>query len=328
MSCGNRDGCVVHTALQSIDGSWFDGRRTSPPARSLTYSLTPYLIRSSAHPLIRSLAQVSLGCPKNTVDGEVILGDLFRSGFEITDEHEEADAIVVNTCGFVEDAKSDSLENIIQAAALKSNGKVKKVVVTGCMAQRYNEELAESLPEIDLVVGFESYGNLSSSLREVLGAPPEIDENEYLKRGRVQVGESTIGFRPEHDRFRLTPKHFAYLRVAEGCSHACTFCAIPGFRYVSHVLNRKSHFGYSSSSSSTFHTRCFVITTSELGECSAPWLCMNAVSRISSALGINEYFWTVVRPLVTMSGLAIFTARKFHRTVQRPHVATIWRSFV
>lgn len=186
-------------------------------------------------PSLAPILQVSLGCPKNTVDGEVILGDLFRSGFEITDEHEDADAIVVNTCGFVEDAKSDSLENIIQAAALKSNGKVKKVVVTGCMAQRYNEELAESMPEIDLVMGFEKYGNLSSSLREVLGAPPDIDENEYLNRSRVQVGESTIGFRPEHDRFRLTPKHFAYLRVAEGCSHACTFCAIPGFRYVLHV---------------------------------------------------------------------------------------------
>ena len=282
------------------------------PSRSLT--------RSS---LARSLVpQVSLGCPKNTVDGEVILGDLFRSGFEITDEHEDADAIVVNTCGFVEDAKSDSLENIIQAAALKSNGKVKKVVVTGCMAQRYNEELAESLPEIDLVVGFEKYGNLSSSLRDVLGAPPEIDENDYLNRSRVQVGESTIGFRPEHDRFRLTPRHFAYLRVAEGCSHACTFCAIPGFRYVSQWLNGISHsssnppsYSSSSSSSSTFHTRCLVSTTSELGERSALWLCMNAASRISSVLGINAYFWTVVRPLVTMSGLAIFTARKFHWTV-------------
>jgi len=189
-------------------------------------------VEATSQPEQLKVSMVSLGCPKNTVDGEVLLGDLYRSGFEITDEHEDADAIVVNTCGFVEDAKTDSIENIIQAAALKSGGKVKKVIVTGCMAQRYNEELAEQMPEIDLVMGFEKYGNLSSSLREVLGAPPEIDENEYANRGRVQVGESTIGFRPEHDRFRLTPKHYAYLRVAEGCSHACTFCAIPGFRYV------------------------------------------------------------------------------------------------
>ena len=102
----------------------------------------------------QKVSMVSLGCPKNTVDGEVLLGDLFRSGFDVTDNHEESDAIVVNTCGFVEDAKADSIENIIQAAALKGNGKVKKVIVTGCLAQRYNDELAEQMPEIDLVMGF------------------------------------------------------------------------------------------------------------------------------------------------------------------------------
>jgi len=179
---------------------------------------------------------VSLGCPKNTVDGEVLLGDLYRSGFDVTDDIENSDAIVVNTCGFVEDAKSDSIENIIEAARLKGNGSVKKIIVTGCLAQRYNEELAEQMPEIDLVMGFEKYGNLASSLREVLGSPPEIDAMEYQNRSRVQVGESTVGFRPEWDRFRLTPKHTAYLRVAEGCNHACTFCAIPGFRYVGVTL--------------------------------------------------------------------------------------------
>lgn len=181
-----------------------------------------------------SVSMVSLGCPKNTVDGEVLLGDLYRSGFDVTDDIENSDAIVVNTCGFVEDAKSDSIENIIEAARLKGNGSVKKIIVTGCLAQRYNEELAEQMPEIDLVMGFEKYGNLASSLREVLGSPPEIDAMEYQNRSRVQVGESTVGFRPEWDRFRLTPKHTAYLRVAEGCNHACTFCAIPGFRYVLH----------------------------------------------------------------------------------------------
>lgn len=173
---------------------------------------------------------VSLGCPKNTVDGEVLLGDLFRSGFEIIDAAEEADAIVINTCGFVEDAKTESIDTIIQAARLKAEGKVKRVVVTGCLAQRYSDELAEQLPEADLVVGFQKYENLAGSLKEVLGAPPNIDLDEYSRRSRVQVGEATVGFRPEWDRFRLTPRHTAYLRVAEGCNHACTFCAIPGFR--------------------------------------------------------------------------------------------------
>ena len=176
------------------------------------------------------ISMVSLGCPKNTVDGEVLLGDLFRSGFEIIDAAEDADAIVINTCGFVEDAKAESLDTIIQAARLKEEGKVKKVVVTGCLAQRYSEELAEQLPECDLVVGFQNYDNLAGSLREVLNMPPGIDLDEYSRRSRVQVGEATVGFRPEWDRFRLTPQHTAYLRVAEGCNHACTFCAIPGFR--------------------------------------------------------------------------------------------------
>lgn len=89
---------------------------------------------------------------------------------------------------------------------------------------------AEELPEADIVMGFEQYGRLSASLREVLDAPPEIDQEEYTRRSRVQVGEATVNFRPEWDRFRLTPPHTAYLRVAEGCNHACSFCAIPGFR--------------------------------------------------------------------------------------------------
>ncbi|KAI8110293.1 hypothetical protein M9435_001971 [Picochlorum sp. BPE23] len=176
------------------------------------------------------VSMVSLGCPKNTVDGEVLLGDLFRQGFDITEDHEDSDAIVINTCGFVEDAKADSIENIIQAAKLKEDGRVKKLIVTGCLAQRYNTELAEQIPEIDLVMGFENYGSMSSSLREVLDSPPDVDAVEYQNRSRVQVGESTVAFRPEFDRYRLTPKHTAYLRVAEGCNHACSFCAIPGFR--------------------------------------------------------------------------------------------------
>ncbi|KAI3429614.1 hypothetical protein D9Q98_005700 [Chlorella vulgaris] len=176
------------------------------------------------------VSMVSLGCPKNTVDGEVLLGDLYRNGFTITDASEEADAIVINTCGFVEDAKDESIETIIQAARMKEDGKVKRVVVTGCLAQRYSEELAAQLPEADLVMGFEKYGNLSSSLRSILDAPPQVDMEEYQQRSRVQVGDATVAFRPEWDRHRLTPRHTAYLRVAEGCSHACTFCAIPGFR--------------------------------------------------------------------------------------------------
>ena len=238
--------------------------------------------------------------------GEVLLGDLARAGFQLVQDPSEADAVVVNTCAFVEDAKAESLDAIMAAAALRDaagkatvpeednkgvgkNGKKRggggggksggggkgfgkattaaaaaaaaaasaapssgpaKVIVTGCLAQRYGAELAASLPEADLVVGFEHYGGLPAALAAALGtelpasfvrslAPPGIDGEEANEASsssstsstsRVRVGEATVPFRPEADRVRLTPRHSAYLRVAEGCSHACTFCAIPGFR--------------------------------------------------------------------------------------------------
>ena len=116
------------------------------------------------------VSMVSLGCPKNTVDGEVMLGDLFSNGFDVVDDHEEADAVIVNTCGFVEDAKNESVDAILAAAALKAeSGQKKKVVVTGCLAQRYAEDLAEELPEVDIVMGFEEYKNLPSTVGTMLG---------------------------------------------------------------------------------------------------------------------------------------------------------------
>lgn len=169
---------------------------------------------------------VSLGCPKNTVDGEVLLGDLVRAGFDITDDQDQAEVLVVNTCAFVEDAKNESLDAILAAAELKAASQGKRLVLTGCLAQRYGKDLAEQVPEADLIVGFERYGELAGALKEALGMPP----GSAPTGERVRVGAATVPFRPESGRHRLTPPHTAYLRVAEGCSHACTFCAIPGFR--------------------------------------------------------------------------------------------------
>mmetsp|Transcript_19009 Transcript_19009/g.32522 ORF Transcript_19009/g.32522 Transcript_19009/m.32522 type:complete len:512 (-) Transcript_19009:594-2129(-) len=187
---------------------------------------------------------VGLGCAKNLVDGEVMLGDLQRSGFQIVTEHEDADAIVINTCAFIEDAKSESLEAIMDASNLNDDGKKRKLIITGCLAQRYSNQLAADLPEADLVVGFENYGTLAASLQAKMGLPVTATAATATPSGsgssadgvlvadpaRVQVGSATVPFRPEWDRVRLTPPHTAYLRVAEGCNHACTFCAIPGFR--------------------------------------------------------------------------------------------------
>eukprot|EP00803_Ostreobium_quekettii_P009871 evm.model.scf_2033.1 EVM.evm.TU.scf_2033.1 scf_2033:18171-23166(-) len=174
----------------------------------------------------KKVSFVSLGCPKNTVDGEVLLGDLSRAGFQVTEGHQDADAIIVNTCGFVEDAKAESIQAILEATSLSETGENQpKVLITGCLAQRYGSELAEELPEADLVMGFERYPELPSVLGGMLGEPAVASASS-----RVQVGEATVPFRPEWDRHRLTPSHTAYLRVAEGCDHACSFCAIPKFR--------------------------------------------------------------------------------------------------
>lgn len=165
--------------------------------------------------------------------GEVLLGDFAAHGFAIVDDHTTADAIVVNTCAFVEDAKTESLDAILEAAALKAGGTAggaaKRVIVTGCLAQRYAGELAASLPEADLVVGFEGYAGLPAALRASLGGTAGAADPTSAPP-RVSVGSPTVPFRGEAVRHRLTPPHTAYLRVAEGCSHKCTFCAIPSFR--------------------------------------------------------------------------------------------------
>ena len=169
------------------------------------------------------VALVALGCPKNTVDAEVFLGDLSQHGYEIVDETIGADVIVVNTCAFIEDAQRESVHAILEAAKAKQSG-ARALIVTGCLAQRYAGELATELPEVDAVVGFESYAQLPQHIDALLsrlaGAAPS----------RVQVGEVSVPFRVEYLRHRLGARHTAYLRVAEGCDHRCTFCAIPRWR--------------------------------------------------------------------------------------------------
>eukprot|EP00898_Chlorokybus_atmophyticus_P007405 jgi/Chlat1/7666/Chrsp64S07132 len=168
-----------------------------------------------------SVALVALGCPKNTVDAEVMLGDLQRNGYRIVDDPGSADVVIVNTCAFIEDAKTESIDAILEASQLKGRS-AKGLFVTGCLAQRYAGELASELPEVDAVVGFENYSSLPEQIARVLGG-----DNASTS---VMVGTPDVPFRPEAERWRITPKHTAYLRVAEGCDHACTFCSIPGFR--------------------------------------------------------------------------------------------------
>ncbi|KAJ8908937.1 hypothetical protein NDN08_005637 [Rhodosorus marinus] len=171
-----------------------------------------------------SVSLVPLGCPKNTVDAEVMLGDLEQQGISVLDDESSADVIIVNTCGFIEDAKRESIEAILAAAELKQGSGAKGVVVTGCLAQRYASQLAEELPEVDAVVGFEGYKSLGEKVRKI------ALNGKKRSSSTVEVGKATVPFRPEWGRRRLAPKHTAYMRVAEGCDHACSFCAIPSFR--------------------------------------------------------------------------------------------------
>ncbi len=163
---------------------------------------------------------VSLGCAKNLVDAEIMLGSARAGGFEVTADAEEADVIVVNTCGFIESAKRESIEAILEARRRPEQ----KLVVSGCLAQRYREELTRELAEVDAFIGLDQVAAAGETFRSVLNAratgKPSLlvsDRSRYI---------------PDFDtpRFRLTPNHFAYVKIAEGCNHPCSFCVIPQMR--------------------------------------------------------------------------------------------------
>lgn len=161
---------------------------------------------------------VSLGCPKNQVDAEIMLAALADAGMEITTRADEADAIIVNTCGFIEDAKRESIENILDIAEYKKFGKLKALVVTGCLAERYRDEITKEIPEVDVVVGIGSNGKIAEIVR---GAFTAKAENTYGDKCLLPLGG---------ERMLSTPKYWTYLKIAEGCDNCCTYCAIPAIR--------------------------------------------------------------------------------------------------
>ncbi|MGE4633233.1 MAG: 30S ribosomal protein S12 methylthiotransferase RimO [Planctomycetota bacterium] len=165
---------------------------------------------------------VSLGCPKNLVDSEVILGRVGAEGFVISQRPEDADILMVNTCGFIESAKQESIDAILELVRLKDSDPAKRVVVAGCLGQRYPEELASEIPEIDAIVGMSEYPRMG----EILGGLME----EVRDARRVHVGDANHPAWSEDSRLRLTPRHTAYLKISEGCDNPCTFCSIPSFR--------------------------------------------------------------------------------------------------
>lgn len=166
---------------------------------------------------------ISLGCARNLVDSEVLLGHVVEEGLQVVKEAEDADVVVVNTCGFIDTAKQESIDTILSVARLKDDGNLKGVIAVGCLAQRYGDELKKQIPELDAVFGLSDYSGVPSVVRKIV--------NGSTRRWTATVdGGKPKGPRSDTKRFLLTPKSFAYLRISEGCDHTCTFCAIPKMR--------------------------------------------------------------------------------------------------
>lgn len=166
------------------------------------------------------IALESLGCSKNLVDAEIMLGMLNKDGHQLVGNCEDADVVIVNTCGFIEDAKQESIDSIVRYAELKNEGVIKYLLVSGCLAQRYTEELLESIPEIDAIVGTGSYDKIT----EVVDNLPE-DKEKVIK-----MDDINFSFDETLPRYVSTPPYLAYLKIGEGCDNNCTYCIIPKLR--------------------------------------------------------------------------------------------------
>lgn len=163
----------------------------------------------------KKVALINLGCPKNLVDAEEILGRVAETGSTICQYPEDAEVLIINTCGFIDDSKKESIDAIFRMAKLKEDARCKKLIVTGCLAQRYPDELQKEIPEIDHVVGLKDFDTLT-------GLSGSGD-----KKKKTAAAQCSDDWR---NRIRLTPKHYAYLRISDGCDNHCTYCAIPGIR--------------------------------------------------------------------------------------------------
>ncbi len=170
---------------------------------------------------------ISLGCPKNQLDTEVMLHEVVAAGYELTSEDIDADIIIINTCAFIESAKQEAIDNILDEAWLKENRSLKGIIVTGCLAERYREQILEELPEVDALLGVGSIHNIVEAIRAVekqskkKNVPAEQKYRSFEDKNTVRLGG---------DRVLTTPDYAAYLKIAEGCDNRCTYCAIPSIR--------------------------------------------------------------------------------------------------
>lgn len=161
---------------------------------------------------------ISLGCPKNQVDAELMLSKIEKAGYNIVDVAYEADVVVINTCGFIEDAKKEAIDNILEMAELKKEGSISKILVTGCLAERYKDEIIKEIPEVDGVIGLGANADIVDAVRSVMNGEKV---GIYPEKEKMPLGG---------ERLLTTPQHWAYLKIADGCSNCCTYCAIPSIR--------------------------------------------------------------------------------------------------
>jgi len=172
---------------------------------------------------MKKVGFVSLGCPKNLVDSEVMMGTLAEAGYEITNNAEEADTVVVNTCGFIESAKQESIDAILEATRLKGEGNASRVIVAGCLVERYRDDLVKELPEVDVFIG-------TSQVADILKAANSEFDSRQLTITPVGNKTSTYLYDEYSPRMRATESHTAFIKIAEGCDRPCAFCSIPGMR--------------------------------------------------------------------------------------------------
>lgn len=165
------------------------------------------------------IGMISLGCPKNQVDAEHMLALVDEKGWSIVDYVDGCDAVIINTCGFIDDAKKEAIENILDTVELKKEGLVKKIIVTGCLAQRHKEEIAQEIPEVDAVVGIGANGDIISIIEKVM------QSDEIIETYPPECSLPLDG-----QRILTTPEHWAYLKIGDGCSNRCTYCTIPYIR--------------------------------------------------------------------------------------------------
>lgn len=164
------------------------------------------------------IAMVSLGCSKNQIDAEIMLASLKNSGYELVSEAGLSDVTIVNTCGFIQSAKEEAIENILELATLKKEGTIKAIIVTGCLAERYRDEIMSEMEEVDAVLGIGAYDRLEEAIEKALNSEKMT---AYDKKEKLSLNG---------ERLLTTLPYYAYIKIAEGCDNCCSYCAIPSIR--------------------------------------------------------------------------------------------------